>query len=134
MKSNKVMIHEYCAQHRRRGNCQRHFELLRILGGWIGYLIGRGWIVRRYGLPDDIEATPSEASDYLPQPKCARQTEDIMTHVLIVMSWLGAVNGAMISTQEFTSAERCEAARQTLIEYAKARGLDETLRSLCMQK
>jgi hypothetical protein len=60
--------------------------------------------------------------------------EDIMTHVLLVMSWLGAVNGAVISTQEFTSAERCEAARQTLIEYAKARGLDETLRPLCMQK
>jgi hypothetical protein len=57
-----------------------------------------------------------------------------MTHVLIVMSWLEAVNGAVISTQEFTSAERCEAARQTLIEYAKARGLDETLRPLCMQK
>jgi hypothetical protein len=35
-----------------------------------------------------------------------------MTHVLIVMSWLGAVNGAEISTQEFTSAERCEAARE----------------------
>ncbi|WP_172806061.1 hypothetical protein [Bradyrhizobium erythrophlei] len=57
-----------------------------------------------------------------------------MTHVLIVMSWLGAVNGAVISTQEFTSEERCEAARQALIEYAKARGLDETLRPLCMQK
>jgi hypothetical protein len=38
--------------------------------------------------------------------------EDIMTHVLIVMSWLGAVNGAVISTQEFASAERCEAARR----------------------
>jgi hypothetical protein len=60
--------------------------------------------------------------------------EDIMTHVLIVMSWLGAINGAVISTQEFTSAERCEAARQTLIEYAKARGVDETLRPRCMQK
>jgi hypothetical protein len=60
--------------------------------------------------------------------------ENIMTHVLIVMSWLGAVNGAVISTQEFTSEERCEAARQALIEYAKARGLDETLRPLCMQK
>jgi hypothetical protein len=60
--------------------------------------------------------------------------EDIMTHVLIVMSWLGAVNGAVISTQEFGSAERCEAARQALIEYARARGLDETLRPLCMQK
>jgi hypothetical protein len=60
--------------------------------------------------------------------------EDIMTHVLIVMSWLGAVNGAVISTQEFTSAERCEAARQALIEYARARGLEETLRPLCMQK
>ena len=60
--------------------------------------------------------------------------EDVTTHVLIVMSWLGAVNGAVISTQKFTSAERCEAARQTLIEYAKARGLDETLRPLCMQK
>jgi hypothetical protein len=57
-----------------------------------------------------------------------------MTHVLIVMSWLGAVNGAVISTQEFTSAERCEAARLALIEYAKARGLDETLRPVCMQK
>jgi hypothetical protein len=60
--------------------------------------------------------------------------EDIMTQVLIVMSWLGAVNGAVISTQEFTSAERCEAARQTLIEYAKARGIDETLRPRCMPK
>jgi hypothetical protein len=57
-----------------------------------------------------------------------------MTHVLIVMSLLGAVNGAVISTQEFTSAERCEAARQKLIEYATARGLDETLRPICMQK
>jgi hypothetical protein len=56
--------------------------------------------------------------------------ENIMTHVLIVMSWLAAVNGAVISTQEFTS----EAARQALIEYAKARGLDETLRPLCMKK
>jgi hypothetical protein len=57
-----------------------------------------------------------------------------VTHVLIVMSWLGAVSGAVISTQEFTSAERCEAARLALIEYAKARGLDETLRPICMQK
>jgi hypothetical protein len=58
-----------------------------------------------------------------------------MTHVLIVMSWLGAVNGAVISTQGFTSAERCEAARQALIDYAKTRrGLDETLRPLCIQK
>ena len=58
-----------------------------------------------------------------------------MTYVLIVMSWLGGgINGAAISTQEFTSAERCDAARQTLIEYAKARGLEETLRPICMQK
>jgi hypothetical protein len=60
--------------------------------------------------------------------------EDIMTHVLIVMSWLGAINGAVISTQEFTSAERCDAARLALIEYAKARGLDETLRPVCMPR
>jgi hypothetical protein len=61
--------------------------------------------------------------------------EDIMTYVLIVVSWLGgAVNGAVVSTQEFTSAERCEAARLALIEYAKARGLEETLRPICMQK
>ena len=60
--------------------------------------------------------------------------EDIMTHVLIVMSWLAAVNGAVTSTQEFTSAERCEAARQAMIDYAKARGLDETLRPVCMPK
>jgi len=57
-----------------------------------------------------------------------------MTHVLIVMSWLGAVNGAVISTQEFTSAERCEAARQGMIDFAKARGLEETLRPICMPK
>jgi len=29
-----------------------------------------------------------------------------MTHVLIVMSWIGAVNGVVISTQEFTSVDR----------------------------
>ena len=58
-----------------------------------------------------------------------------MGYVLIIVGWLGgAVNGAAVSTQEFTSAERCEAVRQTLIEYAKARGLDETLRPACMQK
>jgi predicted DNA-binding WGR domain protein len=58
-----------------------------------------------------------------------------MTHVLIVISWLGGgINGAAISTQEFTSAERCDAARLTLIEYAKARGLEETLRPICTQK
>jgi hypothetical protein len=44
------------------------------------------------------------------------------------------VNGAVISTQEFSSAERCEAARVALMDYAKARSTDETLRPLCMQK
>jgi hypothetical protein len=58
-----------------------------------------------------------------------------MIHVLIVISWLGgAVQGATISTQEFSSAERCEAARLALIEYAKARSIEETLRPVCMQK
>jgi hypothetical protein len=57
-----------------------------------------------------------------------------MTYVLIIMSWLGAVNGAVITTQEFTSAERCEAARQKMVEYGQARGLDETLRPVCVQK
>jgi hypothetical protein len=60
--------------------------------------------------------------------------EDIVTHVLIILSWLGVANGAVITTQEFTNAERCEAARLALIEYAKARSADETLRALCMQK
>ena len=60
--------------------------------------------------------------------------EDIVTHVLIIVSWLGVANGAVIATQEFTSAERCDAARQALIEYAKARSSDETLRSLCIPK
>ena len=55
-----------------------------------------------------------------------------MTHVLIVISWLGVA--AVISAQEFTSEERCEAARLALIEYAKPRSIDETLRPLCMQK
>jgi hypothetical protein len=53
-----------------------------------------------------------------------------MTYVLIVVSWLGVANGAVISTQEFTSANRCDAARLALIEYAKARSSDETLRPI----
>jgi hypothetical protein len=58
-----------------------------------------------------------------------------MIHVLIVVSWLGgAVQSATISMQEFSSAERCEAARQTLTEYAKARSIEETFRPVCMQK
>jgi hypothetical protein len=58
-----------------------------------------------------------------------------MTYVLIVVSWLGgAVNGAVVSTQEFTSAERCEAARQALTEDAKARAFEDTLRPSCLQK
>ena len=57
-----------------------------------------------------------------------------MPHVLIVVSWLGLANGAVISTQEFTSAERCDAARMALIEYAKARSADESLRPLCIPK
>jgi hypothetical protein len=58
-----------------------------------------------------------------------------MIHVLIIVSWLGgAVQGAVISTQEFASAERCEAARLALIEYAKARSIEETLRVFCTQK
>jgi hypothetical protein len=56
------------------------------------------------------------------------------THVLIVVGWLGVANGAVVTTQEFTKAERCEAARLALIDYAKARGVDETLRPFCMQK
>ena len=40
-----------------------------------------------------------------------------MTYVLIVVSWLGGtVNGAGVSTQEFSSVERCEAARIALVE------------------
>jgi len=60
--------------------------------------------------------------------------EDTVPHVLIIVSWLGVANGAVIATQEFTSAERCDAARQALAEYAKARSSDETLRSLCFPK
>ena len=58
-----------------------------------------------------------------------------MAYVLIVVSWLGgAVQGATVSIHEFTSPERCEAARLALMEYAKARNIEETLRPLCMQK
>jgi predicted DNA-binding WGR domain protein len=59
-----------------------------------------------------------------------------VSYVLIVVGWLGggAVNGAAISTQEFTSAERCEAARLTLVEDAKARGLEDALRAVCLPK
>jgi hypothetical protein len=61
--------------------------------------------------------------------------EVIVSYVLIVVGWLGgAVNGAAISTQEFTSAERCEAARLALVEDAKARGLEDALRPICLQK
>ena len=58
-----------------------------------------------------------------------------MSYVLIVVGWLGgAVNGAVISTQEFTSAERCEAARLALVTDAKARGHEDALRPICLQK
>src|SRR6476620_8380528 len=56
--------------------------------------------------------------------------ENNVTHVLIIVSWLGVANGAVISTQEFTSAERCNAARLALIEYAKAPSSNETLRPI----
>ncbi|MBW8856137.1 MAG: hypothetical protein JF604_17850 [Bradyrhizobium sp.] len=68
---------------------------------------------------------------------CAQEIDgwgDTVTYVLVVISWLGVANGAVISTQEFSSAERCEAARAALMEYAKARSSDETLRPLCLQK
>ena len=56
-------------------------------------------------------------------------------HILIVISWLGgAVQGATITMQEFSSAERCEAVRQTLLDYAKARGTEETFRPVCKPK
>jgi hypothetical protein len=61
--------------------------------------------------------------------------EHKMIHVLIVVSLIGgAGSGAVVSTQEFTSAERCEAARLKLTEYAKARNIEETLRLLCAEK
>ncbi len=42
-----------------------------VLGGWIGYLISGfiGASPGRYNLPEDIEATPTEARHCLPQPK-----------------------------------------------------------------
>ena len=59
----------------------------------------------------------------------------IMTYVLIVVSWLGGtVNGAGVSTQEFSSVERCEAARIALVADAKARALEDQLRPICLQK
>jgi hypothetical protein len=61
--------------------------------------------------------------------------EIIVSYILIVIGWFGgAVNGAAISAQEFTSAERCEAARLALIEDAKARGLEDALKPICLQK
>ena len=58
-----------------------------------------------------------------------------MTYVLIVISWLGGtVICAAISTQEFTSVERCEAARLAPVEDAKVRGLEDALRAICLQK
>jgi predicted DNA-binding WGR domain protein len=61
--------------------------------------------------------------------------EVIVSYVLIVVGWLGgAVNGAVVSTQEFASAERCEAARLALITDAKARGFEDALRPICLQK
>jgi hypothetical protein len=61
--------------------------------------------------------------------------EVVVSYVLIVVGWLGgAVNGAAVSTQEFTSAERCEAARLALVADAKARGLEDALRPICLQK
>lgn len=61
--------------------------------------------------------------------------EVIVSYVLIIVGWLGgAVNGATVSTQEFTSAERYEAARLALTADAKARGFEDALRPVCLQK
>jgi len=61
--------------------------------------------------------------------------EVVVSYVLIVVGLLGwAVNGAAISTQEFTSAARCEAARLALVEDAKARGLEDALKPVCLPK
>jgi hypothetical protein len=61
--------------------------------------------------------------------------EVVVSYVLIVVGWLGgAVNGAVVTTQEFTSAERCEAARLALVEDAKARGLEDALRAVGLPK
>jgi len=61
--------------------------------------------------------------------------EVVVSYVLIVVGWLGgAVNGAAVSPQEFTSAERCETARLALVQDAKARGLEDALRAICLQK
>ncbi len=61
--------------------------------------------------------------------------EVVVNYVLIIVGWLGgAVNGAAVSTQEFTSAERCEAARLALVADAKARGLEDALKPVCLQK
>lgn len=58
-----------------------------------------------------------------------------VNYVLIIVGWLGgAVNGAAVSAQEFTSGERCEAARLALIADAKARGFEDALRPVCLQK
>ena len=65
----------------------------------------------------------------------SKTMEVILTHVLIIIGWLGgAVNGPAVSTQEFASAERCEAARLALTEHAKARGFEDALRPFCLQK
>ena len=65
----------------------------------------------------------------------SKSMEVILTHVLIIIGWLGgAVNGPAVSTQEFASAERCEAARLALTEHAKARGFEDALRPFCLQK
>jgi hypothetical protein len=61
--------------------------------------------------------------------------EVAVSYVLIIVAWLGgAVNGAAISTQEFTSAERCEAARLALVGDARARGLEDALKPVCVPK
>jgi hypothetical protein len=44
------------------------------------------------------------------------------------------VNGGAVTSQEFSSAERCEAARVALIDYAKARGFEDAVRPICLQK
>jgi hypothetical protein len=96
------------------------------------------WI--KVGATLEPDASPANDDPIVTALPCAtdryrRWKEYLMTYVLVVISWLGgAVNGATISTQEFTSAERCEAARLALIEDAKARAFEDTLRPFCMQK
>ena len=61
--------------------------------------------------------------------------EVVVSYVLIVVGWLGgAVNGAAVSSAELPARNAARQPGLRWLQDAKARGLEDALRAICLQK